>query len=115
MEIHDDQPWCLYSNQRRTAVNQKATIRKDAAVVLSEMVEQIDSREAFVTFLRTLFHDLKQRPGEWGNHDLASFLEAMAAWVEDMDGYFQNQEGNVPDQPTWKTLGQILLAARVYE
>jgi hypothetical protein len=96
-------------------VNHNATIRQDATVQLNEMVEQIDSREAFVAFLRSLFHDLQQRPGEWGNRDLGSFLEAMAAWAEDMDGYFHNQGESVPDQPTWKTLGQMLLAARVYE
>ena len=82
---------------------------------LTEMVDQIDSREALVAFLRTLCHDWQQRPAEWENRDLASFLEAMAAWVADMDGYFQNQGERVPEQPTWKTLGQILLAARVYE
>jgi hypothetical protein len=82
---------------------------------LAEMVAQVDSRDAFEAFLRALLQDLQQRPAEWGNRDLASFLEAMGAWVQDMDGYFQNQGERVPEQPTWKTLGQILLAARVYE
>jgi hypothetical protein len=39
----------------------------------------------------------------------------MAAWVDDIDGYFRNRGEAVPVQPTWKTLGQILLAAKVYE
>ncbi len=58
---------------------------------------------------------LQQKPEERENRDLGSFLNAMAGWVEDMDGYYQNRSESVPDQPTWKTVAEILLASRVYE
>jgi hypothetical protein len=32
-----------------------------------------------------------------------------------MEGYFKNRGEAVPEQPTWKTLAQILCAAKVYE
>jgi hypothetical protein len=32
-----------------------------------------------------------------------------------MDGYFKNRGEKVPDTPTWQTLAQMLLAARMYE
>ncbi|MGH2599621.1 MAG: DUF7660 family protein, partial [Dehalococcoidia bacterium] len=44
-----------------------------------------------------------------------SYLSAMAAWAEDMDGYYENRGDPVPKQPSWRTLGELLLAARVYE
>ena len=53
--------------------------------------------------------------GQGELRDLPAFLEAMAAWVEDMEGYYQNRGEELPDQPRWRTLGEILLAARVYE
>ena len=40
---------------------------------------------------------------------------SLAAWAEDMDGYYLNAGGPVPEQPTWKTLADMLLAARIYE
>jgi hypothetical protein len=46
---------------------------------------------------------------------LAGYLEALGAWVEDMNGYYQAKGGAIPLQPSWKMLGQILLAAKVYE
>ena len=96
-------------------MNQNAATKAGAALSLNQLVEQIHSREDFVTFVRAFLCHLQQKPKEWENHDLASFLDALAAWVEDMDGYYHNLGERVPDQPTWRMLGQILLAARAYE
>lgn len=59
--------------------------------------------------------DLRSRPDAWENASLDRYLEALAAWVEDMDGYYQNRGQAAPEQPNWKTLGEILLAATTYE
>ena len=96
-------------------MNLKGTTDGNVALNLDSYVHQIQSRKDFLTFLRALHYHLTERPGEWENRDLGSFLEALAAWVEDMDGFYQNAGEAVPGQPTWKTLGQMLLAARVYE
>ncbi|HEX5505392.1 MAG TPA: hypothetical protein VFW96_22430 [Thermomicrobiales bacterium] len=82
---------------------------------LIERVGKIRSRADFSAFVQVLRRNLKERPDEWENADLPSFLEALAAWTEDMDGYRQNGGEPAPEQPTWKTLGEILLAAKVYE
>ena len=76
---------------------------------------QVHSRNEFVAFLKTLREDYMQNPEKWENADLSSLLESMASWVEDMDGYYLNQNRPVPDQPTWNMLAEIFLAARVYE
>lgn len=80
-----------------------------------EAVQQVQSREDFVAFLGALRADLQKNPEQWQNRDLPAFLEAMSAWMEDMEGYYRNRGEPVPDQPRWQTLGQILLAARVYQ
>jgi hypothetical protein len=82
---------------------------------LNELVRRIRSRPDFITFLHAFLSEFRQNPEQWENRDLSSFLNAMSAWVVDMDGYYQNQGECVPDQPSWKTVGEMLLAAAVYE
>jgi hypothetical protein len=82
---------------------------------LNELAQQVHSREDLAAFIRALLCQLREKPEDWENQDLASFLEAMAAWIEDMEGYYKGRGEAVPKQPTWKTIAQILLAARVYE
>lgn len=78
-------------------------------------VETINSRADFVQFVRELCTDLETSAESWENSDLRSYLEAVAAWIEDMDGYYRNSDQPLPQQPSWKILAEILLAARVYE
>ena len=75
----------------------------------------VGSREKFAEFLRNMARDFREHPDNWENADLGTFLGAMAAWIDDMDGYYAANGGSVPDQPTWKTLAEIVAAARVYE
>ncbi len=89
--------------------------KPERSIDLTEMVEQIHSHPDFVAFSRALLKDLKEKPEGWENRDLATFLEALGAWAEDMNGFYQAKGGAIPLQPSWKMLGQILLAAKVYE
>jgi hypothetical protein len=80
-----------------------------------QAVDAIHTREAFVSFVRSLAHDVRERPDTWENVDLPSFLEAAAAWAESMDGYYANRGERLPERPDWRTFALILAAARVYE
>lgn len=82
---------------------------------LGDSLELIESREDLSHFVQNLLKNLKEDPESWENSSLDRFLEAMSAWVEDMEGYYQNRGESVPRQPDWKTFGQILLAAKCYE
>ncbi len=82
---------------------------------LSKKVGHIATRDDLANFIGELLQDLKNNPAEWENADLASYLEAMSAWVKDMDGYFQNLGKPVPEKPDWKLFGDVLYAAKVYE
>jgi hypothetical protein len=77
--------------------------------------DAIQTREDLANWIRALVATLDEEASSWENADLASYLEAMAAWLEDMDGYFEGVGEPVPLQPSWKLIGQILAAARVYE
>jgi hypothetical protein len=82
---------------------------------LHERVERIRSREELVDFIHALRADLLARPDEWENPTLERFLEALAAWTGSMDAAYQNTGREVPDQPSWKVLGDMLMAAKMYE
>ncbi len=87
----------------------------EADNALESALQHVSSRGDLITFVDRLRVDLVQRPERWENHSLADFLEAMAAWMGDMDGYFENRGERVPDEPTWQLLAMILAAARIYE
>ena len=68
----------------------------------------------FAEFVRKLAAQAKN-PTDWENQNLPDFLEALAAWVDDMDGYFNNQGLPTPGQPSWELVGKMLAAATIYE
>jgi len=82
---------------------------------LDDQVGAIRSRADLVAFVRDLALDFRARPGDWENQAPDAYLEALAAWLEDMDGYYRNRGEAIPQEPSWKTLGEALIAAKVYE
>jgi len=49
------------------------------------------------------------------NDTLDSFLEALAAWTDEMDGYYRNMNEDAPVTLQWKTIADMLMAASIYE
>lgn len=82
---------------------------------LREQVEKIQTHDDLVLFLHHLVRDLRTCPERWENTSLEAYLAATAAWLQDMDGYYRNRGESIPAQPTWKHVGEILLAASIYE
>jgi len=77
--------------------------------------EAVSTRDDLAGFVASLAREARQVPNTWENRDLQSFLEALAAWINDMDGYFLNQGTPAPEQPSWRTVAQMLAAATTYE
>lgn len=82
---------------------------------LSERIAHLQSRDDLIAFVEALRADQAAAPDTWTNGGLGEFLEAIAAWLADMDGYYANQGQPLPDPPSWKTFAEILLAAKHYE
>jgi hypothetical protein len=82
---------------------------------LHEQAAAIKTREDLVEFVQALQADLHTHPERWENETLDRFLGALASWIEDMDGYYLNQGKPRPDTPGWRTIGEMLAAARIYE
>lgn len=75
---------------------------------LQEGVNKIKTKQDLSQFVDALRADLATHPERWENPTLDRFLEAMRAWIEDTGQ-------QAADPPTWKTFGDILMAARMYE
>jgi len=82
---------------------------------LREQAEKIQTHDDLVLFIQHLIRDLRTCPERWENTGLEAYLEAVAAWINDMDGYYRHRGETAPQHLTWRQVGEILLAARIYE
>jgi len=80
-----------------------------------EQIESIETKRDLVKFIDILEKDFKTNSDSWENVTLETYLQALGAWINDMDGYFNNINEPAPDAPTWKLIGIMLLAASRYE
>ena len=69
--------------------------------------ERVGDRDAFLDFVTAMRGELHNGAESWENVDLATFLEAMAAWVRDWQGPF--------DANPWKHAAALLQAGAFYE
>ena len=81
----------------------------------TEIVDDINNKEDFLKFMGLLLENLKNNPDEWENKSLKSYLDAIAAWIENMEGYYQNIDQTIPNNINWKVFADILTAATMYE
>lgn len=51
-----------------------------------ELIDNIETKEDFLNFIYKLEEDKTLNNSEWENADIASYLEAIGNWIEDMDG-----------------------------
>lgn len=82
---------------------------------MTDTIPRIVTAGDLATYVRRLRSSLEQAPQEWENRDLSSYLEALAGWLDDMEGYYKNRGERVPSTPDWKFVAELLTAASVYE
>ena len=61
---------------------------------LETTVKTINTKEDFINFLEILLLDFKKNNNSWENKSIDTYLEGMQSWVEDMEGYYINN--NLP-------------------
>lgn len=77
--------------------------------------DRVDSREALASFVRGLRQGYEGSGGSWENVVLGDFLEALAAWIDDADGWYRNAGRELPPHGDWAFFARALSAATVYE
>jgi hypothetical protein len=94
---------------------------------LSDLLEQVNDRESFFTFVRSLVRDRRAAvgargatavqiqpldPSDWENDTIEDYLEAALAWAEDSNmGLTQG----LPESPSWKSVAVFLYCGKIYE
>jgi hypothetical protein len=81
---------------------------------IQEKASLVETRADLEEYLRSLAEDFRACGDKWENADLARYLDALAAWTEDMDGYYMNKREAAP-LPSWRLFAEMLAAAVVYE
>lgn len=84
-------------------------------MTLDQRARAVRSRKDLVAFMEAFVADYVTNGATWTNGDLRSFLEAMAAWSQDMEGFYKNSGEDLSTVPPWRVLADILSAARIYE
>ncbi|MGP3772237.1 DUF7660 family protein [Streptomyces sp. SDT5-1] len=77
--------------------------------------ETVRSREELAAFVRALQRSHVGEGSAWENVDLPRFLEALAAWIDDADGWYRNTGRELPADGDWRFFARALQAATVYE
>lgn len=74
----------------------------------------ITTREELITQIYLLLEE--GAPSLWENNTAQSFLQALAAWLNDCRGYYKNINSPVDvETPTWQVFADALTAATEYE
>lgn len=77
---------------------------------------EVTNKQSFIKFLELLHQDFLHNPTEWENSTLDNFLQAMASYTEDVQGFYDNTDQNInADTPSWKVFADILKGAKIYE
>lgn len=77
---------------------------------------KVTDRKSFIHFLELLREDLINTPDAWENKTLPDFLEALATYAEDIQGYYNNTKANInADTASWSMFADIFKGAKVYE
>ncbi len=82
---------------------------------VNEMIENVKSKEDFISFINMLSEDNQINNDEWENKDILSYLEGISSWVEDMDGYYKNMKLDVPTNVDWKFIATLFYVGKIYE
>lgn len=82
----------------------------------NDQIYGMDTRVDLVRFIHALQDELEQHPEVWENRDLHSFLGALARFLKDAQGYYQNNKLDInADVPSWRLFADCLLAASAYD
>jgi len=96
-------------------------MRKPPAVIANFMNDtlndfKVTDRQSFIRFLDLLHKDFLDNPESWESITLSDFLEALSAYSEDIQGYYDNMKQNInADKPDWSTFADIFKGAKIYE
>lgn len=75
---------------------------------------KIKTKQELITLIFELLDD--NDAVQWENNSAYAFLQAIAAWLNDSDGFYKNQNMKVnTKEASWQIFADALQATSVYE
>jgi hypothetical protein len=78
-------------------------------------LDQVATHADVAGIVEQMLADLRAHPTDWENATLERFLDALAACLDGLPSRYTNQAEQLPDQPTWQLLAEVLVTASGYE
>ncbi|MDQ0087463.1 hypothetical protein J2T12_000857 [Paenibacillus anaericanus] len=82
---------------------------------LYKEIKNVSDKDQFTEFIGLLVKDFKLNSDNWENRDIESFLEGIKSWVEDMEGYYENNNLPIPQNIDWNFLASLFYVGKLYE
>ena len=82
---------------------------------IHKKIDKVQDKEDFLEFLTTLANDNQNNAQEWGNKSIYDYLMSIESWIDDMEGYYDNNKINVPQNIDWKFIATIFYVGKIYE
>lgn len=82
---------------------------------LYDKINNIKSKEELINFLDFLSKDTSNNKKEWQNDTIKDYLAAIALWIEDMEGYYENMNLPMPDNENWSFIATLFYVGKIYE
>lgn len=78
-------------------------------------IKNVKTKEDFLRFLKMLANDTKSNTEEWANKSVEDYLLSIQSWTEDMEGYYKNNNLEVPQNVDWNFIATIFYVGKIYE
>lgn len=78
-------------------------------------INSIKSKEKLIEFLDFLSKDRQDKKGEWENNTIEDYLTSISSWIEDMDGYYINNNLPIPSNENWSFIATLFYVGKIYE
>jgi hypothetical protein len=75
----------------------------------------VRTRDDLIGHVFNLMDDFDGAGDHWKNQDIYTFLQAMAAWLNDCHGYYKAGEPVDVEQASWQLFADALSAASVWK
>ena len=82
---------------------------------ISSIIDNINSKEKLVSFLKYLSENRNSKKTEWMNNSIEDYLSSIGSWVEDMEGYYNNNNLSIPSNINWSFIATLFYVGKIYE
>jgi hypothetical protein len=100
---------------RRVAEDERVTEPFEKGRPAEVDPSSVTTRDDVVGIVHAMANDLRKNPDAWENVLLESYLDGLAAAMEDIEQTYASRGETAPEQPSWKLVAQLLVSASGYE